>query len=111
MIYQPPQGQPPPRNPKAPPPRRRGPRPAPSYLSAPLSPNYEGLATQFRAMRTLAATFEAQLGAYQDDARAEFHARAQLEGERAANAALTDEVERLTNEVERLTTELGRLTA
>lgn len=63
---------------------------------------YDSLVRQFRALCSLTASFEAQLRHYQMDHHAEVTARAQIDGERAANQILTDEIDRLLAEIEQL---------
>jgi hypothetical protein len=65
------------------------------WQDVPLHEDYAGLAKQFRALRVITASFESQLRTYQHGAHAERKARDSLDSERAANAMLTDEVERL----------------
>lgn len=66
--------------------------------------NYDTLVKQFRALCALTASFEAQLRHYQKDKHYEQQARSQIEGERAANQVLTDEIDRLLAEIEQLRT-------
>lgn len=66
-----------------------------SWKTAPLADNYNDLARQFRALRTFAVCQEARLNHYENVRHMEHLAQAQIEGERAANAMLTEEVERL----------------
>lgn len=66
--------------------------------------NYETLAKQFRALCAFTASIEAQLRHIQMDQHYENQARSQIEGERAANQVLTDEIDRLLAEIERLRT-------
>jgi len=63
---------------------------------------YDSLIKQFRALCALTASFEAQLCHYQMDQHRETTARSQVDGERAANQVLTDEIDRLLEENERL---------
>ena len=63
---------------------------------------YDVLVKQFRALCALHASVEAQLRAIQMDKHRENQARAQLDGERAANAVLTDEIDRLLAEIDGL---------
>ena len=65
---------------------------------------YDALVKQFRALCSLHASIEAQLRHYQMDQHYENRARAMIEGERAANQVLTDEIDRLLNEIEQLRT-------
>lgn len=66
--------------------------------------NYETLAKQFRVRVRRTASIEAQLRHFQMDQHYENQARSQIEGERAANQVLTDEIDRLLAEIERLRT-------
>lgn len=59
---------------------------------------YDALVKQFRALCALHASVEAQLRSIQWDQHREMQARAQLDGERAANQVLTDEIDRLLAE-------------
>jgi hypothetical protein len=63
---------------------------------------YDSLVKQFRALCALTASFEAQLRRYQMDHHAEVTARSQIEGERAANQILTNEIDRLLAEIDEL---------
>lgn len=63
---------------------------------------YDSLVKQFRALCSLTASFEAQLRHYQKDHHSEVTARSQIEGERAANQILTNEIDRLLAEIETL---------
>ncbi len=63
---------------------------------------YDSLVKQFRALCSLTASFEAQLRHYQHDHHCEVTARAQIEGERAANQILTNEIDRLLAEIDQL---------
>lgn len=63
---------------------------------------YELLERQFRALCSLTSSFEAQLRFYQKQTHDERLARSQIEGERAANQVLTDEIERLNNIIEKM---------
>lgn len=63
---------------------------------------YDSLVKQFRALCSLHASVEAQLRSIQWDKHREMQARAQLDGERAANAVLTDEIDRLLAENDKL---------
>ena len=65
---------------------------------------YDTLVKQFRALCAFTASIEAQLRHYQMDQHREVTARAQIEGERAANQALSDEIDRLLCEIEKLRT-------
>ena len=67
---------------------------------------YEMLLRQFRALCVVHASVEAQLLAIQMDQHREMQARAQLDGERAANKLLTDEIDRLLAENDDLHTRL-----
>ena len=67
--------------------------------------NYETLVKQFRALCAFTASIEAQLRHFQMDQHYENQARAQIDGERAANQALTDEIVRLCVEIEQLRTQ------
>jgi hypothetical protein len=71
---------------------------------------YDTLLKQFRALCTLHAAVEAQLRTYQDDNRREMKARAQLDGERAANQFLTNELDGLLEEIDRLRSTLAPAT-
>lgn len=66
--------------------------------------SYDSLVKQFRALCAFTASIEAQLRHYQMDQHHETKARSQIEGERAANQVLTDEIDRLLAEIERLRT-------
>lgn len=63
---------------------------------------YETLVKQFRALCALHASVEAQLRTIQWDQHREMQARAQLDGERAANQVLTNEIDRLLAENDHL---------
>ena len=63
---------------------------------------YDVLVKQFRALCAFTASIEAQLRHYQMDQHYETRARSQIEGERAANQVLTDEIDRLLGEIEQL---------
>lgn len=65
------------------------------WKDAPLADDRDALAKQFRALRTLAASFEARLGHYEKQRHVEHRAQADLEGERATNELLTQRVEAL----------------
>lgn len=64
--------------------------------------NYDTLVKQFRALCAFTASIEAQLRHYQMDQHYENQARSQIDGERAANQVLTDEIDRLLAEIEQL---------
>ena len=66
--------------------------------------SYDSLVKQFRALCAFTASIEAQLRHFQMDQHYETKARSQIEGERAANQVLTDEIDRLLAEIERLRT-------
>lgn len=66
--------------------------------------SYDALVKQFRALCAFTASIEAQLRHYQMDEHYETKARSQIEGERAANQVLTDEIDRLLAEIEQLRT-------
>lgn len=63
---------------------------------------YDTLVKQFGALCAFTASIEAQLRYHQMDEHRETQARAQVDGERAANAILTAEIERLQLDVEEL---------
>lgn len=65
--------------------------------------NYDALVKQFRALCSFTASIEAQLRYFQNDHHREIMARAQLDGERAANQVLTNEIDRLLSEIKKLT--------
>lgn len=75
------------------------------------SETYEALKRQFVALCNLVASLEAQLLFYQNDKHREITARATLDGERAANQALTNTIERLEAEIERLNSKRAETTA
>jgi len=66
--------------------------------------SYDSLVKQFRALCAFTASIEAQLRHFQMDQHYETKARSQIEGERAANQVLTDEIDRLLAEIEQLRT-------
>ena len=66
--------------------------------------SYDSLVKQFRALCAFTASIEAQLRHFQMDQHYETKARSQIEGERAANQVLTDEIDRLLAEIEHLRT-------
>lgn len=66
--------------------------------------SYDALVKQFRALCAFTASIEAQLRHFQMDQHYETKARSQIEGERAANQVLTDEIDRLLAEIEQLRT-------